>query len=140
MAALGDGDVTPRPIWRVVGGMAVVRGHGVPEVLQGRGYSVSLSAMCAGGAAVLRVLYCCAMVSEDQRESETAKESLGAPCAVSQSNVFRVSASVVFGFSADGCGRLLSVGRSLDWESRKRIEGDVKGCRPRQENARPGSP
>jgi hypothetical protein len=48
-------------------------------------------------------------------------------------------ASVVLASAPAGRGRLLSVGRSLNWESTKRIQGDVKGCR-RQGNARPGSP
>jgi hypothetical protein len=88
MAALRNGDVTPRPIWRVVRGVAVVRGHCVPKVLQGRGYSASMLAMstmwCAGGEAHLcpGESYCCAMVSRSQGRAEQQKERMGALCAV----------------------------------------------------------
>lgn len=43
MAALGEGNVPAGAVGRVVGGMAVVRGHCVPKVLEGRSYSGSLS-------------------------------------------------------------------------------------------------
>ena len=39
MAALREGDVPPGAVGRVVRGVAVVGGHCVPEVLEGRGYS-----------------------------------------------------------------------------------------------------
>ena len=59
VAALRDGNMAPGAVRRVVRGVAVVRGHGVPEVLQGRSYSGQMLAMaanvvvvvCAGGGA-----------------------------------------------------------------------------------------
>ncbi|KAH8632915.1 hypothetical protein IG631_11549 [Alternaria alternata] len=69
---------------------------------------------------------------------------MGALCAVNLWAVFRDSASVEclsLGAAVwvESCG-LVSVGRSLDWESRKRIPGDVKGCRRAKTKARPGWP
>ena len=50
VAALGDGDVTAGPIGRVVRGVTVVRGHCVPEVLQGRRDSAHGLAMGSEGS------------------------------------------------------------------------------------------
>lgn len=54
MAALREGDVTPGAVGRVVGGVAVVRGHCVPEVLEGRCDSVSPSVMWPQAARTVR--------------------------------------------------------------------------------------
>lgn len=90
------------------------------------------------------VSYCCAMVSTSLGGAEQRKERMGALCAVNLWAVFRDSASVEclsLGAAVwvESCG-LVSVGRSLDWESRKRIPGDVKGCRRAKTKARPGWP
>ncbi len=64
MAALGDRDMAAGPIGRIVGGMAVVRCHCVPEVLNGRCDSAFGSAWPRGRSKRLssEVTYCCAMM------------------------------------------------------------------------------
>ena len=128
----------------------------MPEVLQGRSYSGQMLAMaanvvvvvCAGGGAreaceacEAGVSYCCAMVSISLGGSGTAKRAYG--CALRCQPVGGVpglSECRVLVAGSSGLGGLVSVGRSLDWESRKRIPGDVKGCRRAKTKARPGWP
>jgi hypothetical protein len=127
VAALGNGDVTAGAVRRVVRGVAVVRGHGVPEVLQGRSYSGQMLAMsanvvvvvCAGGGAreaceacEAGVSYCCAMVSTSLGGSGTAKRAYG--CALRCQPVGGVpglSECRVLVAGSSGLGRVLWFGK-----------------------------
>jgi hypothetical protein len=61
MAALWEWNVTAGAVRRVVRGVAVVGGHGVPEVLEGRRYSVSQSVSGSQPRPCRGAPYCWAM-------------------------------------------------------------------------------